>query len=89
MDIRVEVKGRSAHGSAPERGDNAIHKMAKIDRWPFSTNGVSIMGREGIPCVGFGPGREDQAHAPNEIIWKADLVKCAAVYAATPLVYGE
>ena len=30
MEIRVEVKGVSCHGSAPERGDNAIYKMAKI-----------------------------------------------------------
>jgi putative selenium metabolism hydrolase len=26
----VEVKGRSCHGSAPERGDNAIYKIARI-----------------------------------------------------------
>ncbi len=30
MEIRVEIKGRSCHGSAPERGDNAIYKMARI-----------------------------------------------------------
>jgi putative selenium metabolism hydrolase len=59
----------------------------KIAKWAFSTNGVSIMGREGIPCIGFGPGKEAQAHAPNEITWKQDLVKCAAVYAAIPSVY--
>jgi putative selenium metabolism hydrolase len=28
MEIRVEVRGVSCHGSAPERGDNAIYKMA-------------------------------------------------------------
>ena len=37
-----------------------------LDKWTFSTNGVSIMGRNGIPCIGFGPGAEAQAHAPNE-----------------------
>lgn len=58
-----------------------------VDKWTFSTNGVSIMGRYGIPCVGFGPGKEAQAHAPNERTWKADLVKCAAVYAAMPAIY--
>jgi acetylornithine deacetylase/succinyl-diaminopimelate desuccinylase-like protein len=45
------------------------------------------MGREGIPCIGFGPGKEEEAHAPNEKTWKADLVKCAAVYAAMPEQY--
>lgn len=58
-----------------------------VDKWTFSTNAVSIMGRYGIPCIGFGPGREAQAHAPNEKTWKADLVKCAAVYAAIPTIY--
>ena len=57
------------------------------DKWTFSTNGVSNRGRNGIPCIGFGPGAEAQAHAPNEITWKQDLVTCAAVYAALPSVY--
>ncbi|MGN2337283.1 YgeY family selenium metabolism-linked hydrolase [Clostridium cagae] len=60
-----------------------------VDKWTFSTNGVSIMGRYGIPCIGFGPGKEEEAHAPNEKTWKADLVKCAAVYAAVPTIYCE
>ena len=58
-----------------------------IDKWTFSTNGVSIQGRYGIPCVGFGPGAESQAHAPHEITWKQDLVTCAALYAAVPMNY--
>ena len=60
-----------------------------VDKWTFSTNGVSIMGRYGIPCIGFGPGKEAEAHAPNEKTWKADLVRCAAVYAALPSIYCE
>ncbi len=59
------------------------------DKWTFSTNGVTIMGRNGIPCIGFGPGAEAQAHAPNEKTWKEDLVRCAALFAAVPTIYTE
>lgn len=59
------------------------------DKWTFSTNGVSIMGRNGIPVIGFGPGAEAQAHAPNEVTYKQDLATCAAVYAALPGCYCE
>jgi putative selenium metabolism hydrolase len=59
-----------------------------VDKWTFSTNGVSIMGRYGIPVVGFGPGHEDQAHAPNEKTWKKELVQAAAMYAVIPTIYA-
>ncbi len=58
-----------------------------VDKWTFSTNGVAIMGRFGIPCVGFGPGHEDQAHAPDERTWKSELVEAAAMYAVIPGLY--
>jgi len=58
-----------------------------VDKWTFSTNGVSIMGRYGIPVIGFGPGKEPEAHAPNEKTWKAHLVTCAAMYAVIPQMY--
>jgi len=66
---------------------NLFDQEPRVDKWTFSTNGVSIMGMHGIPCVGFGPGKEAEAHAPNEKTWKADLVRCAAFYAALPLIY--
>ena len=60
-----------------------------VDKWTFSTNGVSIMGRYNIHCIGFGPGKENQAHAPNEVTWKDHLVKAAAMYAAIPTIYTQ
>lgn len=66
-----------------------IERQARplTDKWTFSTNGVTIMGRNNIPVIGFGPGAEAQAHAPNEKTWKDDLVVNAAVYAALPMTY--
>lgn len=60
-----------------------------IDKWTFSTNGTAIMGLHGIPCIGFGPGKENEAHAPNEKTWKNDLIQCAAMYAAIPMMYMQ
>ena len=68
---------------------NIWNEDVLLDKWTFSTNGVSIMGKYGIPCIGFGPGHEDQAHAPNEKTWKDELVKAAAMYAAIPSVYVD
>jgi len=64
-----------------------LYGVPKVDKWTFSTNGVAIMGRHGIPCIGLGPGKEAQAHAPNEIQWKEDVVRVAAIYSAVPAVY--
>ena len=77
--------GNSRIGSAET--EDMRKALPLTDKWTFSTNGVSIMGRNGIPVIGFGPGAEAQAHAPNEKTWKQDLVTCAAVYAALPSVY--
>ncbi|NYB72566.1 YgeY family selenium metabolism-linked hydrolase [Sedimentibacter hydroxybenzoicus DSM 7310] len=81
-------KGLYGTGRSGSPETDAMRKARPLtDKWTFSTNGVSIMGRNGIPVIGFGPGAEAQAHAPNEKTWKEDLVKCAAVYAALPIIY--
>ena len=52
-----------------------------VDKWTFSTNGVVINGIYDIPVIGFGPGNEVMAHAPNEKVPIEHLVKASAFYA--------
>ena len=73
--------------SAAETYGALFNEPPRVDKWTFSTNGVAITGMHGIPCVGFGPGKESEAHAADEKTWKADLVRCAAFCAALPLTY--
>jgi putative selenium metabolism hydrolase len=61
--------------------ENLFGKKPLIDKWTFSTNGVTINGMYGIPMIGFGPGNEVMAHAPNEKVPIDDLVKASAFYA--------
>ncbi len=76
------------HRMGPD-SQKTLRDRPLTDKWTFSTNGVAIQGRHGIPCVGFGPGAENQAHAPNEITWKQDLVRCAAEYVAALNLYDD
>lgn len=59
-------------------------KQPLVDKWTFSTNAVAICGRYEIPCLGFGPGNEVMAHAPNEKTPVEHLDKAAAFYAMLP-----
>ncbi len=53
----------------------------EVGHWTFSTNGVSTAGMFNIPTIGFGPGHEKFAHAPNEEVEVEHLVRAAAFYA--------
>lgn len=61
---------------------NLFNKDIKVDKWTFSTNGIMTCGTYGIPTIGFGPGNEVLAHAPNEKVPVNDLVIASAFYAA-------
>ncbi len=63
-----------------------FNKEPMVDKWTFSTNAVATTGRHKIPAIGFGPGDEDQAHAPNEVNRVDDLEICSAFYTALPFV---
>jgi len=62
--------------------EGLFNKKPLVDKWTFSTNGVTINGYYGIPLIGFGPGNEVMAHAPNEKVPVSDLVAASAFYAA-------
>jgi len=62
----------------------ALNNEPVVDKWTFSTNGVALCGKHRIPCIGFGPGNEIQAHAPNETVPLEHLVKAADFYALLP-----
>jgi putative selenium metabolism hydrolase len=72
-----------------QAGNRSFQKLFNrkpiIDKWTFSTNGVTINGIYKIPTIGFGPGNEVLAHAPNEKVPVSDLVTASAFYAG--LVY--
>ena len=74
--------------AAAKAYNELFNEVPLIDKWTFSTNGTVIMGEYGIPCIGFGPGKEEEAHAPNEKTFKSHLVKAAAMYAALPGLYA-
>jgi acetylornithine deacetylase/succinyl-diaminopimelate desuccinylase-like protein len=74
---------------AVETYKSLFKKTPEVGRWTFSTNGVSIAGMFGIPCVGFGPAPESVAHTVNDSVPIEHMVKCAAFYAAYPATYCE
>ncbi len=60
----------------------------RVGKWTFSTNGVTINGMHKIPTIGFGPGNEVMAHAPNEKVPVSDLVTASAFYAMFAYTLG-
>lgn len=69
---------------AVQAGANTFEKLfgqkPLIDKWTFSTNGVTINGIYQIPVIGFGPGNEVLAHAPDEKVPVSHLIKASAFY---------
>ena len=65
---------------------NLFDRKPVVDKWTFSTNGVMTCGTYGIPTIGFGPGNEVLAHAPDEKVPVSDLVAASAFYAACAYV---
>lgn len=52
-----------------------------------ATDAIPIKKALGIPCLGFGAGIEELAHAPNEYVTVNGLISAAKVYAILPLLF--
>ncbi len=61
---------------------NAFDEEAEVGFWVFSTNAVATAGMMEFPTIGFGPGHEKFAHAPNEQVEVEHLVRASAFYVA-------
>lgn len=66
-----------------------FHQEPQVGKWVFSTNAVTINGFYGIPVIGFGPGNEVLAHAPDEKVSIDHLVNAAAFYALYAFNFGK
>ena len=66
-----------------------FEKAPLVDKWTFSTNGVVINGIYGIPTIGFGPGNEVMAHAPNEKVPIDHLETATAFYAGYAYKFAD
>lgn len=58
-----------------------LGRRPEITRWAFSTDGVYTMGQAHIPTIGFGPGRDELAHTPNEHVRLENVHLAAEAYA--------
>jgi len=65
--------------------DTVLDSEVEIRKWTFSTSGNYTMGVAEIPTIGFGPSREEWAHAANERVDVDDVVRACDVYAALGL----
>ncbi len=61
----------------------------RFSTWPFSTNGSGIMGKHGIPVIGYGPGELLNCHVPNECVAKEQVLKAAMLFAGTCVTYAK
>ena len=64
-------------------------KKATLTTWPFSTNGVAIMGKHNIPVIGYGPGTLDACHVADEYVSKEQVLHAAMMYAAIATTYTK
>lgn len=62
-------------------------EIVEYGAWKFSTNGVAICGMYHIPCIGLGPGNEEQAHSIDEYVSKKQIVQALECYVKIAIKY--
>lgn len=82
-------KDHAVTASSVEAYENLFGKNATLTTWPFSTNGVAIMGKHNIPVIGYGPGTLDACHVADEYVKKEQVLHAAMMYATIPEIYSK
>ncbi len=66
----------------------ALDRSVETDVWTFCTDGGHIAVHD-VPCVGFGPGREDMAHVYDERLSVDELLEATVAYMALAMTLGD
>lgn len=69
--------------------EKLFKKAPTLTTWPFSTNGVAIMGKHNIPVIGYGPGALEACHVPNESVKKDQVLRATMMYAAICVAHSQ
>ena len=68
--------------AAAQAGLRAAGFAAPLGAYRFCTNGAYSAGTAGVPTIGFGPGKETDAHTVDERMQTSDLERAAHGYLA-------
>lgn len=63
----------------------------KVDKWKLDNAGTGTAGSTysnefGLPVIGYGPGEENEAHAPNESVDISKIMECT--YGTASIIHG-
>ncbi|WP_300673293.1 YgeY family selenium metabolism-linked hydrolase [Desulfoluna sp.] len=75
--------------STVEAYEQLFDQSPTLTTWPFSTNGVAIMGKHNIPVIGYGPGVIAACHVPDEYVIKKQVLRATMMYAAMCITYSN
>ncbi|MHA2343846.1 MAG: YgeY family selenium metabolism-linked hydrolase [Candidatus Hodarchaeales archaeon] len=64
-----------------------FHQEPPLKYWPFSTNGAATKGIYNIPTIGFGPGKEEHAHTPEDQVAIEQLVQAIFLKSIQDLLF--